>query len=104
MSTVTSNHPKCSDEISKVNEYWFRNALLGGQPIDYQPLDPDSPQFARHKHFEINNDERNDKNIKFEKNLNFYEELDKPEGYNNLQDLRAQAGSRVAFKETEKID
>lgn len=81
---------QCSDEIFNVSEDWFRNALLGARPIDYEPLDPEPPQYGRHKHFEIKDDEINDNNVRFKKNLNFYEGLDEPEGYNDLQDLRAQ--------------
>lgn len=77
-------------------------SLLGERPIDYEPLDPEPPRYGRHKHFEINDDELNYNNVRFEKTLNFYEELDELEGYNYLQDLRAQAVTFiVAHREAE---
>ncbi|KAJ5242078.1 uncharacterized protein N7469_000405 [Penicillium citrinum] len=77
-------------------------SLLGERPIDYEPLDPEPPRYGRHKHFEINDNELNYNNVRFEKILNFYEELDELEGYNYLQDLRAQAVTFiVAHREAE---
>ncbi|KAJ5738051.1 hypothetical protein N7493_001206 [Penicillium malachiteum] len=91
---------QCSEKFLKVNELWFQNALLGEQPIAYEPLEPDSPKYGRHKHFDFKGYEIKDINAKFEKHLNFYEGLD--EEYNDLQDLQAQAVKFIAaHKEAE---
>ncbi|KAJ5364539.1 uncharacterized protein N7496_010252 [Penicillium cataractarum] len=80
---------QCGDEIfDKVDEFWFENALLGKQPIDYRPINPELQEYAQNARFKMNSHEARDINVKFEKNLSFYEELD--EEYNDLQELRAQ--------------
>ncbi|KAL2871431.1 uncharacterized protein BJX67DRAFT_342232 [Aspergillus lucknowensis] len=79
---------KCWDEIDTVGEIWFENALLGKQPIEYRPLDPEAQEFGRNTRFEMDAFEVSNINVKFEKNLSFYEQLD--EEYNDLQELRAQ--------------
>ncbi|KAL2697731.1 hypothetical protein AAEP93_011635 [Penicillium crustosum] len=80
---------QCGDEIDQIDEFWFKNALLGKQPIEYRPIDPDFPEFARNLRFDMEDHEVHDINVKFEKYLSFYEELD--EGYDNLQELRVQS-------------
>ncbi|KAJ6092114.1 hypothetical protein N7467_004083 [Penicillium canescens] len=80
---------ECSDDISlQVNQFWFKNALLGKQPIDYRPINPELQVYARNARFEMDAHEASDIDVKFEKNLSFYEELD--EGYNDLLELRVQ--------------
>ncbi|KAJ5783614.1 uncharacterized protein N7518_009291 [Penicillium psychrosexuale] len=79
---------QCSAEIVQVDEFWFKNALLGKQPIDYRPIDPDFQEFARNLRFKMEDHEVSDIDVKFEKYLSFYEELD--EGYDNLHELRTQ--------------
>lgn len=79
---------QCGAEIVNVDEFWFENALLGKQPIDYRPINPELQEYAQNARFVMDRHEASDINVKFEKYLSFYEELD--EGYNDLQELRAQ--------------
>ncbi|KAJ5188246.1 hypothetical protein N7491_004570 [Penicillium cf. griseofulvum] len=82
---------ECSADIfTQVHEFWFKNALHGKQPIDYRPrpINPELSEYARDLRFKMDDHEAGDIDVKFEKYLSFYEELD--EGYNDLQELRVQ--------------
>lgn len=80
---------ECSAEIFvQVYEFWFENALLGKQPIDYRPINPELQEYAQNERFKMDDHEASDTDVKFEKHLSFYEELD--EVYNDLQELRVQ--------------
>jgi hypothetical protein len=80
---------QCSEDITyDVHELWFKNALLGKQPIDFRPINPELQEYGRNVRFHMDDHEASDINVKFEKNLSFYEDLD--EGYNDLLELQVQ--------------
>lgn len=60
-------------------ENWFLKALVGEQPIDYDPFNPDPKDKGRqgYERFELKHHEVHDLNVIFERNLSFYEDLDK---------------------------
>jgi hypothetical protein len=77
------------------HERWFRKALFGQRPIDHEAFIPDPERSWRdgYERFNLKDHEADDINLKFERNLSFYEDLDK--GFDDMRQLEIKAGKFV---------
>lgn len=86
---------ECDFDLDGIgHERWFRRALLGQQPIEYRPINPELED-DRQERLRLQAHERRDLNAKFERNLSFYEELD--EEFENLGQFQMQTTRFVAI-------
>jgi hypothetical protein len=84
---------QCDFELrAGLHERWFGKALRGQTPIHHEPFIP-NPEGSRkdgYQRFKLNDHEGSDLNLKFERNLSFYEDLD--EDFDNMKQLEVETG------------